>query len=125
STVLFLFLTHLGVGIVVALLFVSREAGLKFFRFNVGLAAILLVIGLAFYLQSLGAAAASVSGQPSDTVQIHVSAAPYMLPLMVCVALTVFAWATIGRLLTRFRTPILAAAATAGVVAIVMQAVEL
>ena len=48
STVLFLFLTHLGVGIVFTLVFVSREAGVKFFRFNAGLAAILIAIALAF-----------------------------------------------------------------------------
>ena len=48
STVLFLFLAHLGVGIVFTLVFVSREAGVKFFRFNAGLAAILLVVALAF-----------------------------------------------------------------------------
>ena len=39
STVLFLFLAHLGVGIVFTLVFVAREAGVKFFRFNAGLAA--------------------------------------------------------------------------------------
>ena len=48
STVLFLFLAHLGVGIAFTLVLVSREAGVKFFRFNAGLAAILLVIALAF-----------------------------------------------------------------------------
>ena len=44
--VLFLFLTHLGIGVICSLLVVSREAGVKFFRFNAGLAAIL--IGVAF-----------------------------------------------------------------------------
>src|SRR5882724_3406934 len=48
STVLFLFLAHLGVGIAVTLLFVSRDAGVKFFRFNAGLAAILIAVALAF-----------------------------------------------------------------------------
>src|SRR5213083_2389696 len=48
STILFLFLAHLGVGIVFTLVFVSREAGVKFFRFNAGLAAILLAVALAF-----------------------------------------------------------------------------
>jgi hypothetical protein len=46
--VLFLFLTHLGLGIAFTLALVSREAGVKFFRFNFGLAAILVAIGLAF-----------------------------------------------------------------------------
>ena len=52
STVLFFFLAHLGVGIAFTLLFVPRDAGVKFFRFNGGLAAILLVIALAFRLQA-------------------------------------------------------------------------
>jgi len=40
--VLFLFLAHLGLGILFTLAFVSRDAGVKFFRFNAGLAAILI-----------------------------------------------------------------------------------
>ena len=48
SLVLFLFLTHLSVGIAWTLLLVPRAAGVKFFRFNAGLAVVLLVIGLAF-----------------------------------------------------------------------------
>ena len=40
--ILYLFLSHLGLGIVFTLACVSREAGVKFFRFNAGLAAILL-----------------------------------------------------------------------------------
>src|SRR5205809_7658753 len=51
--VLFLFLSHLGLGIVFTLVFVAREAGVKFFRFNAGLAAILLVIALAFLFRIL------------------------------------------------------------------------
>ena len=54
SVVLFLFLAHLGVGIVFTLVFVSREAGVKFFRFNAGLAAILLAIALAFRYRRCG-----------------------------------------------------------------------
>ena len=46
--VLFLFLSHLAIGIVFTLAFVSREAGVKFFRFNTGLAAILIAVALAF-----------------------------------------------------------------------------
>ena len=38
--ILFLFLAHLAVGIVFSLVFVSKDAGVKFFRFNTGLAAI-------------------------------------------------------------------------------------
>ena len=119
STVLFLFLAHLGVGIVVTLLFVSREAGVKFFRFNAGLASILLVIAFAFYGQALRAAAGPATGA------LHVSAAPSVVPLMTCTALIVLAWATIGRALTRFRTAILAGAAASGVSAVFLQALEL
>ena len=46
--VLFLFLTHLAIGIVFTLALVSREAGVKFFRFNAGLAAILIAFAFAF-----------------------------------------------------------------------------
>ena len=41
SFVLFLFLAHLGIGIVFTLVLVSRVAGVKFFRFNAGFAAAL------------------------------------------------------------------------------------
>ena len=61
STVLFLFLAHLGVGIACTLVFVSRQAGVKFFRFNAGLAAILIAIALAFRYGALGPAASSPS----------------------------------------------------------------
>jgi len=107
STVLFLFLAHLGVGIMFTLVFVSREAGVKFFRFNSGLAAILLVIALALRFQS-------ISGRPT----------PADIALVVCSGLTVFSWATIGRVFTRIRTAILGAAVIAGVVALVLQALE-
>ena len=53
STVLFFFLAHLGVGIAWSLVFVSREAGVKFFRFNAGLAAILVAFALAFRVAAL------------------------------------------------------------------------
>src|SRR5688572_16375828 len=48
SAVLYLFLAHLGIGIAFTLLLVSKEAGVKFFRFNAGLAAALLAAALAF-----------------------------------------------------------------------------
>ena len=44
STVLFLFLAHLGVGIAFTLVLVSKDAGVKFFRFNAGLAAALIAV---------------------------------------------------------------------------------
>jgi hypothetical protein len=108
STVLFFFLAHLGVGIAFTLAFVHRDAGVKFFRFNGGLAAVLLVIALAFRFQ-----AANAHLSPSDIV------------LVVSAAITVFYWATIGRVFTRARTAILAAAATSGLIAIALQGLEI
>jgi protein NrfD len=125
STVLFLFLAHLGVGIVVTLLLVSREAGVKFFRFNVGLAAILLVIALAFYFQSVRTLAARVYGGGADPSALRISVSADVLPLVVSAVLTVFSWATIGRVFTKFRTMILAVAAITGLGAIVMQALAI
>ena len=46
--ILFLFFAHLGLGIIITLVWVSREAGVKFFRFNAGLAAILIAFAFAF-----------------------------------------------------------------------------
>ena len=124
STVLFLFLAHLGVGIVVTLLFVARDAGVKFFRFNAGLAAILLVIALAFYVQSVRTLAVRTY-DGSSLSALHVTIAADVLPLVLSTVLTVLWWATIGRRFTRFRTPILAVAAVAGVAAVVLQALEI
>src|SRR6185503_5203093 len=45
--------------------------------------------------------------------------------LVVCTGLTVFSWATIGRLFTRIRSAILGAAVIAGVIAVVLQALAL
>jgi hypothetical protein len=107
STVLFFFLAHLGVGIVFTLLFVPRDAGVKFFRFNGGLAALLLVIALAFRFQAAGAGLST-----SD------------VPLVFSAFVTVFYWATIGRAFTPARTAILAVAAIAGLVAVAIQGAE-
>ena len=110
STVLFFFLAHLGVGIAFTLVFVPRDAGVKFFRFNGGLAAILLAIALAFRFQFGWPGLFSL--MPSDVA------------LVISAAVTVFYWATIGRVFTKARTPILAAAAATGLGAIVLQAIE-
>jgi hypothetical protein len=107
STVLFFFLAHLGVGIAFTLLFVPRDAGVKFFRFNGGLAAVLLVIALAFRFQAAGGGLST-----SD------------LWLIVGTAVTVFYWATIGRAFTTARTAILGCAAAPGLVAVALQGVE-
>ncbi len=95
SSVLFLFLAHLGVGIVCTLLFVSRDAGVKFFRFNSGLAAILIAVALAFQFDGA---------------------------LAVSEAALVLYWATVGRMLARVRPLIVAVIIGAGLAAIVLQA---
>jgi hypothetical protein len=111
STVLFLFLSHLGVGIAVTLVFVSRDAGVKFFRFNAGLAAILIAVGLAFQY---------APGVP-DADQSRL--AQFGLLALVCAeaALVVY-WATIGRMLAAIRPTIVAVGAGGGAIAIVLQA---
>jgi protein NrfD len=113
STVLFLFLAHLGVGIAFTLLFVSRDAGVKFFRFNAGLGAILVAIALAFRYGAPGMRAPASPTLERDA----------LIALDVAEALLVFYWATIGRLFTKIRPAILAAAVVGGVAAVVLQAV--
>ena len=110
STVLFLFLAHLGIGIIGTLLFVSREAGVKFFRFNAGLAAILIAIALAF--------------RPSGSdAAVNTTAA--LGGLVVCEIAIVLYWATVGRSLARIRPAIVGAAVGSGVLALVAQALAL
>jgi protein NrfD len=113
STVLFLFLAHLGVGIAITLLFVSRDAGVKFFRFNAGLAAILIAVALAFRHGAFGA----VATEPSQMNRIA------LLALDCSEAALVLYWATIGRTLATIRPAIVATAVTAGLTAVVLQAV--
>ena len=115
STVLFLFLAHLGIGIACTLLFVSREAGVKFFRFNAGLGAILIAVALAF---RYGAPAAAPSGAGAYDRSA-------LAALDAAEAALVVYWATIGRLFTRFRALILGAAALGGLAAIVLQALAI
>jgi hypothetical protein len=107
SPVLFLFLTHLAVGIAFTLLLVSREAGVKFFRFNAGLALTLLVIGLA-----LGPSPRA----PHTLVRIT------MASFAVTTAALGVYWGVIGRVLPRWRQPLVWVATTAGTAGIVCQA---
>jgi protein NrfD len=95
SSVLFLFLAHLGVGIVFTLVFVSREAGVKFFRFNAGLAVVLIAAALAFQFDAT---------------------------LAVAEAALVLYWGTVGRALAKIRPAIVGVAVGAGLTAIVLQA---
>ena len=106
--VLFLFLAHLGLGIVFTLVLVSREAGVKFFRFNAGLAAILI-----------GAALAFRPAADSLTSQVALAA------LLLAEAAVVLYWATIGRALAAIRPALVAIAVGSGAVALVAQALAL
>jgi len=121
STVLFFFLAHLGVGIAFTLLFVHREAGVKFFRFNGGLAAVLLGIALAFRYQAVRMPIEANSG----IAAIRVGVSPSDIALLVSAGVTLFYWATIGRIFTKARTAILAAAAITGFIAITLQGLEI
>src|SRR2546428_11743415 len=112
STILFLFLAHLGVGIAFTLVFVSRAAGAKFFRFNAGLAAILIAIALAFHYGD------SNPGDPPPTRLSQLA----VLALDGAEAALVLYWATIGRMLAKARPAIVAVAVGGGLVAVGLQA---
>jgi protein NrfD len=106
--VLFLFLAHLAIGIVFTLVLVSREAGVKFFRFNAGLAALLMVAAFTFRPPDASA---------SDAGRIAFDA------LIVFEAAVVLYWATVGRTLASIRPAIVGTAVVAGAVALLAQAV--
>jgi len=106
--ILFLFLTHLGLGIVFTLALVSREAGVKFFRFNAGLAAILIAFAFAFR-----------SGD-SDLSGANLAA---LAALAIAEAATVLYWATVGRSLASIRPAIVGLACVCGLVALTAQAI--
>ena len=112
ATVLFLFLTHLGVGIAFTLVFVSREAGVKFFRFNAGLSAILIGVALAFRYGLLGPVV--VDDSPIERLAL--------LALDVAEVALVLYWATIGRMAAKIRPALVAAGVGGGLLAIVLQA---
>lgn len=105
--ILFLFLSHLGIGILFSLALVSRDAGVRFFRFNAGLAAILIAVAFAFRPGG-GAGVAQLVALGS---------------LVVAEGAIVVYWATVGRALAAVRPAILATAAGAGVLAVISQAV--
>jgi protein NrfD len=124
STVLFLFIAHLGVGIAFTLVLVSKDAGVKFFRFNAGLSAILLVIALAFWFGTLPATFDIGGGAGGGAVRVTLFSALAVLALAISTMLMVLYWATVGRVLAKIRPAILAVAVAAGLMAVVLQALE-
>jgi protein NrfD len=113
STVLFLFLAHLGVGNAFALVFVSRDAGVKFFRFNTGMAAILIAVALAF---SYGGG--SAAGDIERTALYRAG----LFALELAAAALIVYWATVGRTLGKIRPALVAVAVGGGILAVVLQA---
>ena len=95
-------------------MFVSREAGVKFFRFNAGLATTLVAIALAFRYEGSVPAEAGWLAERIGVLSLVLSEA----------ALVVY-WATIGRMLTPIRPAILATAVAGGVLAISCQALAI
>jgi hypothetical protein len=110
SEVLFLFLVHLGVGVTLVLAWVKREAGVKFFRFNAGTAALIVAFGFALR-------------PASDNHNILHTAAT--VSLLISEAALVVYWLTIGRMLAAIRPLLLWSAIVAGLVAVVLQALEI
>ena len=106
--ILFLFLTHLGLGIVFTLALVSREAGVKFFRFNAGLAAALIAVAFVFRSAEAETGGSRLAFQA----------------LVVVEAAVVLYWATVGRALARVRPFILGLACVAGLIALVAQGID-
>lgn len=110
SSVLFLFLTHLGIGIAGTLLIVGGAAGVKFFRFNAGLAAALLLIALAFR---------PASPAPDRLESVGLSA------LVIATAMLLVYWASIGRALSGLRPFLLWATVLGGGASLVAQGIGL
>jgi protein NrfD len=110
SAILFLFLTHLGVGITLVLAWVGREAGVKFFRFNAGTAVLLIAIGFALRPQS------------ENPTALYTAA---MAALVIAEAALVVYWATIGRMLAKIRPALLWTAVSFGLISVTLQAVDI
>ena len=110
SSVLFLFLAHLGIGIAATLLIVGSAAGAQFFRFNSGLAAALLLVALAF--------------QPTPVSVTDPESVGFAAIVVATGALLVY-WASIGRGLASLRPWLLWTTVLGGGVSMVAEAVAL
>ncbi|MEE2609082.1 MAG: hypothetical protein VX992_00170, partial [Acidobacteriota bacterium] len=102
SAILFLFLTHLGIGIAWTLILVPRSAGVKFFRFNAGLVVAILVAGMAF--------------RPDAAVLGGVASGTGFITLSVATGAFLVYWATIGRVMVVLRRGLLWVGLAAGAV---------
>src|SRR4029450_9521785 len=109
SSILFLFLVHLGIGITLVLAWVRREAGVKVFRFNAGTAVLLAGIGFA-----------RRPDQP-DPSALYTAA---IAALLITEAALVIYWATIGRMLAKIRPALLWTAVFAGLISVTLQALD-
>ncbi len=107
SYVLFLFLVHLGVGIIVTLVLVPRVAGVQFFRFNAGFAAVLLLVALAM--------------RPEDVAFGPGVSGVALAALVGSTGAILVYWATIGRVWGRLRPVWLWLAVLSGVGAVIGQ----
>ena len=90
----------------------SREAGVKFFRFNAGLAAVLIAVALVFRQQG--------AGPGFDAVDRVAEAG--LLALVCGEAALVIYWATVGRMLARIRWMLVTIAVGGGLFATIAQA---
>ena len=111
SAVLFLFLTHLGLGVAFTLPLVSRQAGVKFFRFNAGLALVFLILALAALPPEM-----AVWGTPGRVATGAVVVATGALLIY---------WMTIGRGLVAIRPWLLRAAVLSGLACLTLQAIAI
>ncbi len=91
------------------LVFVSREAGVKFFRFNTGLAAVLVGVALAY--------------RPSGGDGVAANAA--LFALLLAEAATIGYWATVGRGFASIRPILVAAGVGGGIAVLILQAVAI
>ena len=116
--ILFLFLSHLALGVVFTLALVSREAGVKFFRFNAGMAAILIACAFVFRPSS-----AELAGAQLTSAQPTIDRVGWLALAVSEVAIVIY-WATVGRMLASIRPAIVATACLGGFVALVAQAMS-
>jgi protein NrfD len=110
SAILFLFLVHLGIGITLVLAWVGREAGVKFFRFNAGTAALLIAIGFA------------LRPEPENPTMLYRAA---IALLVAAEAAIIVYWATIGRMLAKIRPVLLWTAVGCGLASAALQGFDI